>query len=160
MSPEGKTPKPRRKAARIGDNSSNEGYLDGQMLIAMPVMGNPRFERSVIYIRAFDDGAMGIIVNRRAGRSIFRHWRYSPTSQDSGSAKLPDNRDLPVQGRPGRTGRGSCCIPSIISQGHHPPIDDGSPDRDRRHSERDRQRRGTEARDPGAGLCRLGARPA
>ena len=41
MSPEGKTPKPvRRKAAGIGDNSSNEGYLDGQLLIAMPVMGN------------------------------------------------------------------------------------------------------------------------
>src|SRR6476620_10307019 len=69
MSPEGKTPKPaRRKVAGIGDNSSNEGYLDGQLLIAMPVMGDPRFERSVIYMCAHSsEGAMGIIVNRPAG---------------------------------------------------------------------------------------------
>ena len=40
MSPEGKTSKPvRRKAAGAGDNSSAEGYLDGHLLIAMPVMG-------------------------------------------------------------------------------------------------------------------------
>ena len=51
MSPEGKTPKPvRRKAAGLGDNSSGDGYLDGRLLIAMPVMGDPRFERSVIYM--------------------------------------------------------------------------------------------------------------
>ena len=49
MSPEGKTPKPvRRKTAGVGDNSSDQGYLDGQLLIAMPVMGDPRFDRSVI----------------------------------------------------------------------------------------------------------------
>ena len=34
------------KAAGVGDNSSSSGYLDGQLLIAMPVMGDPRFERS------------------------------------------------------------------------------------------------------------------
>ena len=45
MSPEGKTPKPvRRKSAGLVDNASGgEGYLDGQLLIAMPVMGDPRF---------------------------------------------------------------------------------------------------------------------
>ena len=51
MSPEGKTSKPvRRKIAGVGDNASAEGYLDGQLLIAIPVMGDPRFERSVIYM--------------------------------------------------------------------------------------------------------------
>src|SRR5690554_4900833 len=41
------------------------GYLDGQLLIAMPSMGDPRFERSVIYLCAHSaDGAMGIIVNQ------------------------------------------------------------------------------------------------
>src|SRR3954447_10438642 len=73
MSPEGKATKPvRRKAAGIGDNSSNEGYLDGRLLIAMPVMGDPRFERSVIYLCAHSaEGAMGIIVNHPAGSIDF-----------------------------------------------------------------------------------------
>jgi len=73
MDPEGKTPgDPRRKAAGIGDNSSNTGYLDGQLLVAMPVMGDPRFERSVIYMCAHSaEGAMGIMVNRPMGSIDF-----------------------------------------------------------------------------------------
>jgi putative transcriptional regulator len=40
------------------------GYLDGQMLIAMPAMHDERFARSVIYVCAHSsDGAMGIVVN-------------------------------------------------------------------------------------------------
>ena len=51
MDPESKRPKTtRRKAARHGDNAASRGYLDGQLLIAMPVMDDPRFERSVIYL--------------------------------------------------------------------------------------------------------------
>ena len=47
-------------------------YLDGQMLIAMPVMDDERFERSVIYVCAHSpEGAMGIIVNRPAGSIDF-----------------------------------------------------------------------------------------
>lgn len=39
--------------------------LAGRFLIAMPGMGDPRFERSVIYMLAHDDdGAMGFTVNR------------------------------------------------------------------------------------------------
>ena len=42
-------------------------FLDGQMLIAMPGMGDPRFERSLIFLCAHsENGAMGIIVNKRA----------------------------------------------------------------------------------------------
>src|SRR5262245_53916676 len=42
-------------------------YLDGQMLIAMPSIGDPRFEHSLIYLCAHsDNGAMGIIVNKRS----------------------------------------------------------------------------------------------
>ncbi|MEN3290299.1 MAG: putative transcriptional regulator [Bradyrhizobium sp.] len=55
-----------------GDHSSSEGYLDGQLLVAMPVMGDPRFERSVIYLCAHSaEGAMGIMVNRPAGSIDF-----------------------------------------------------------------------------------------
>jgi len=42
-------------------------YLDGQLLVAMPSMGDPRFARAVIYMCAHSaDGAMGIIINQRA----------------------------------------------------------------------------------------------
>ncbi|PWE32310.1 YqgE/AlgH family protein [Maritimibacter sp. 55A14] len=41
--------------------------LDGQFLIAMPGMGDPRFERSVIFVCAHSaEGAMGLIVNKPA----------------------------------------------------------------------------------------------
>ncbi len=43
------------------------GYLDGQMLIAMPAMGDERFSRSLIYVCAHSsEGAMGIVVNHPA----------------------------------------------------------------------------------------------
>ena len=39
--------------------------LSGQLLIAMPGMGDPRFERSVIFVCAHsEDGAMGLIINK------------------------------------------------------------------------------------------------
>src|SRR4051812_16373140 len=73
MDPERKKPRiAGGEAAGVGDNSSEAGYLDGQLLIAMPVMGDPRFERSVIYLCAHSpEGAMGIIVNRPAGSIDF-----------------------------------------------------------------------------------------
>jgi len=41
--------------------------LDGQLLIAMPGMSDPRFDRSVIYMCVHsENGAMGIIVNKAA----------------------------------------------------------------------------------------------
>ena len=51
---------------------SKRGYLDGQMLIAMPSMGDDRFARSVIYVCAHSsEGAMGIIVNQPAPHISF-----------------------------------------------------------------------------------------
>jgi putative transcriptional regulator len=42
-------------------------FLDDQLLIAMPGMGDPRFERSVIFVCAHSaEGAMGLIVNKPA----------------------------------------------------------------------------------------------
>ncbi len=42
-------------------------YLDGQFLLAMPGMADDRFARSVVYLCAHsDEGAMGIVINRRA----------------------------------------------------------------------------------------------
>lgn len=43
------------------------GFLDGQMLIAMPGMPDERFARTVIYLCAHSsEGAMGIVINRQA----------------------------------------------------------------------------------------------
>ena len=45
------------------DESSD--YLEGQMLIAMPHMEDPRFRRTLIYMCAHSDqGAMGLVVNK------------------------------------------------------------------------------------------------
>ncbi len=43
----------------------DDGYLTGQLLLAMPAMEDERFTRSVVYICAHTaDGAMGLIINR------------------------------------------------------------------------------------------------
>jgi len=55
------------KAARKSSEKGGRGYLDGQMLIAMPSMRDERFTRSVIYVCAHSsEGAMGIVVNQPA----------------------------------------------------------------------------------------------
>ncbi|MGG5810710.1 YqgE/AlgH family protein [Falsiroseomonas sp. CW058] len=44
---------------------AGEGYLAGQLLVAMPAMQDPRFARSVICLCAHSaDGAMGIVLNK------------------------------------------------------------------------------------------------
>lgn len=58
-----------RKPAQQGPG---RGYLDGQMLIAMPAMNDERFSRAVIYVCAHStEGAMGIIVNHPASNIKF-----------------------------------------------------------------------------------------
>jgi putative transcriptional regulator len=54
------------------DQISARGYLDGQMLIAMPAMNDERFARTVIYVCAHSsEGAMGIVVNQPAANIKF-----------------------------------------------------------------------------------------
>jgi putative transcriptional regulator len=48
------------------------GWLNGQLLIAMPRMPDPRFGRTVLYMCAHSpDGAMGLIINRAFGEVRF-----------------------------------------------------------------------------------------
>ncbi|HRN83677.1 MAG TPA: YqgE/AlgH family protein [Hyphomicrobium sp.] len=50
----------------------NETFLKGQLLVAMPLMTDRRFARSVIYMCAHsDEGAMGLIINHRADHISF-----------------------------------------------------------------------------------------
>src|SRR5215470_6831176 len=54
------------------EKTARRGYLDGQMLIAMPTMRDDRFSRSVIFVCAHSsEGAMGIIVNQAAANVNF-----------------------------------------------------------------------------------------
>jgi len=49
----------------MSETSKNEGYLTGQLLVAMPQMLDERFSTSVIYLCAHtEDGAMGLVVNK------------------------------------------------------------------------------------------------
>ncbi len=61
------------KIRSLRKRGQRKGYLDGQMLLAMPGMVDARFARSVIYICAHSsEGAMGIVVNRKSRRVTFQ----------------------------------------------------------------------------------------
>ncbi|MCB1840345.1 MAG: YqgE/AlgH family protein [Alphaproteobacteria bacterium] len=46
--------------------STEDGYLTGKLLLAMPSMGDPRFHRAVIFMCSHDEtGAMGLVINHR-----------------------------------------------------------------------------------------------
>jgi putative transcriptional regulator len=59
-------------ARKSSEKGAERGYLDGQMLIAMPSMRDERFARTLIYVCAHSsEGAMGIVVNQVAGNINF-----------------------------------------------------------------------------------------
>src|SRR5205085_10815364 len=46
-------------------SDAGENFLEGKLLIAMPGMSDPHFEKSVVFMCAHSaDGAMGIIINK------------------------------------------------------------------------------------------------
>jgi putative transcriptional regulator len=97
----------RSKRARRSDRS---GFLDGQFLVAMPVMTDKRFSRSVIYMCAHStDGAMGLIVNQRASHISFSQLlgQLSVTPVEDGEPRRHEVADIDVHvGGPVETGRG------------------------------------------------------
>lgn len=92
------------------DTASSSGYLDGQLLIAMPTMSDKRFAKSVIYLCAHsDEGAMGLIINHRADNITFETLldRLDITSKEE-SIRMPAEiaeRHVHIGG-PVETGRG------------------------------------------------------
>ncbi len=90
--------------------SGGSGYLDGKMLIAMPQMSDPRFQRTVVYVCAHSpEGAMGLVLNRPAEAISFpdllRQLDIIPDGED---IKLPNSAQAirVHQGGPVETGRG------------------------------------------------------
>jgi putative transcriptional regulator len=89
--------------------SRKSGYLDGQLLIAMPYMSDKRFARSVIYMCAHSSqGAMGLIVNQRAPHISFSELLGQLSIEGDGLAgQEADLIDVDVHvGGPVETGRG------------------------------------------------------
>jgi putative transcriptional regulator len=99
-----------RAGAPGGDNAGGNSYLDGQLLIAMPVMEDERFARAVIYVCAHSsEGAMGIILNRPAGSIDFPELLVQlDIIDDADQIKLPANAESMkvMKGGPVETGRG------------------------------------------------------
>jgi putative transcriptional regulator len=101
---------------RIGRNhleagkGKKPGYLDGQILVAMPTIRDDRFSRTVIYLCAHSsEGAMGIVINQPAPHIDFGDLLVQLDV-------IPDNKliELPLRagevkvlkGGPVETGRG------------------------------------------------------
>ena len=81
-----------------------ESFLEGKLLIALPGMPDPRFERSVIFICAhsLQTGAMGLIINKQIEGLTFRELVQKLEIRTASSAP-----DFPVlYGGPVETGRG------------------------------------------------------
>jgi len=90
-------------------------YLDGQLLLAMPSMTDPRFDRSVIYMCSHsEEGAMGLVINSSAVNIDFpglldqldvshdtEQFSDTPVSPISGAAEIQLHAGGPVE-----TGRG------------------------------------------------------
>ncbi len=80
------------------------GYLEGQVLIAMPHMPDPKMEQATIFLCAHSErGAMGLVLNKLVGNMNFaellRQLRIIPQARRV--------QGLPVQfGGPVETGRG------------------------------------------------------
>lgn len=99
-----KLPKTRRRRKK------ETGFLEGQLLVAMPRMSDRRFARSVIYMCAHsEEGAMGLIINQRASHITAPDLleRLGIATRSGNDEVSGDILALPIQvGGPVETGRG------------------------------------------------------
>jgi putative transcriptional regulator len=109
---------------------ASPGYLDGQLLVAMPGMMDERFHRSVIYVCAHSaEGAMGIVVNRPApDLSLPDLLVQLDIIPKADAIRLPDRveRMQVLMGGPVETSRGFVLhTPDFFLEQSTLPIDDG-----------------------------------
>jgi len=117
-------------ARKKSDTGSKRGYLDGQMLIAMPAMHDERFARSLVYICAHSsEGAMGIIVNHPAANIKFSDLLVQlEVIPAADLIELPASADTVkvLKGGPVETGRGFVLHSSdFFIENSTLPIDEG-----------------------------------
>lgn len=98
-----------KKRSRRTVRKEPRAFFDGQLLIAMPIITDRRFQRSVVYMCAHTrDGAMGLIINQRARNMAYPDLleRLGILSTDN-DAPIVDLSKRPVHvGGPVETGRG------------------------------------------------------
>ncbi len=91
-------------------SAQGSGYLDGQLLVAMPNMTDPRFDQAVVYVCAHSaDGAMGIVINQPAPHVTFTELleQLEILPRDGGINLAPRLQLMSVfVGGPVETGRG------------------------------------------------------
>jgi putative transcriptional regulator len=124
-------PRARREGkSPMGSGKRTRGYLDGQMLIAMPTMRDERFARTLIYICAHSsEGAMGIVVNQLAANVKLPELLVQlDVISDADLIELPPSAGtIPVlKGGPVEPGRGFVLHSSdFFIENSTWPIDDG-----------------------------------
>ncbi len=84
------------------DRGTENGYLAGQILIAMPSLQDPRFARTIVYMCAHTpQGAMGLVINRLIDELTFPELlQQIGISSTHGQDQLRVHRGGPVE--PGR----------------------------------------------------------
>jgi putative transcriptional regulator len=101
---------PRKSKSTAVPVDPARGFLDGQMLVAMPSMSDERFARAVIYVCAHStEGAMGIIVNQAVADVDFPDQLVQlNVIPDSDRIELPRRAEgvKVLKGGPVETGRG------------------------------------------------------
>jgi putative transcriptional regulator len=116
---------PRTRSPATGDD-----FLDGQLLIAMPLMTERGFARSVVYLCAHsEDGAMGLIINQRAPHISFPDLleRLGIVPSDTGDGLSNEKLSMSIHvGGPVETGRGFVLHSSdYFANDSTLPIEDG-----------------------------------
>tara|TARA_R110002110_G_scaffold141169_3_gene328955 strand:+ start:68 stop:655 length:588 start_codon:yes stop_codon:yes gene_type:complete len=85
------------------DTKKDDGYLAGQLLVAMPQMLDERFAKTVIYMCAHtEDGAMGLVVNK-----VMENIDFPDLLDQLGLSPAASGEDIRVHfGGPVESGRG------------------------------------------------------
>jgi putative transcriptional regulator len=103
------------------NEESKEGYLAGQLLVAMPQMLDERFAKTVIYMCAHtEDGAMGLVVNK-----VMENIDFPDLLDQLGLSPSPTGDEIKVHfGGPVESGRGFVLHSSDYIQDATMVIDD------------------------------------
>jgi putative transcriptional regulator len=118
------------KIPRTRSRATGDEFLDGQLLIAMPLMSDRRFARSVVYVCAHSkDGAMGLIINQRAPHISFPDLLelLGIVPSDTGDGLSNEKLSMSIHvGGPVETGRGFVLHSSdYFADDSTLPIEDG-----------------------------------
>ena len=106
----------------VMDDILDDGYLTGQLIVAMPTMADPRFARSVIYMCVHNaDGAMGLVINKP-----FESLTFSQLLNQLDMDLSSGSDDIRVHfGGPVESGRGFVLHSSEYEQSGTIMVDDG-----------------------------------